>query len=108
MPIYGYECRSCGHTLDALQKVSDAPLVDCPSCGEPDLKRQLSAPRFRLKGGGWYETDFKSDNKRNLADGDKPADKPAEKKADSTPASTSDSSAGGSSTGKKSSDSATA
>jgi putative FmdB family regulatory protein len=67
MPIYGYTCQSCGHSLDALQKLSDAPLVDCPECGEPALKRQLSAPRFRLKGAGWYETDFKKDNKRNLA-----------------------------------------
>ena len=70
MPIYGYQCRNCGHELDALQKMSDDPLTDCPACGEPQLKRQLSAPRFRLKGGGWYETDFKTDNKRNIA-GDK-------------------------------------
>ena len=67
MPIYGYACESCGHMLDALQKVSDEPLVDCPECGGSALKRQLSAPRFRLKGKGWYETDFKSDNQRNLA-----------------------------------------
>ncbi len=69
MPIYGYRCQSCGHELDALQKMSDDPLTECPACKEPTLKRQLSAPRFRLKGGGWYETDFKTDNKRNLADG---------------------------------------
>ncbi len=69
MPIYGYTCSNCGHALDALQKISDAPLTDCPECKEPELKRQLSAPRFRLKGQGWYETDFKTDNKRNLADG---------------------------------------
>ena len=67
MPIYGYVCKGCEHTLDALQKIADAPLVDCPSCGEPELKRALSAPRFRLKGQGWYETDFKKDNQRNLA-----------------------------------------
>jgi len=67
MPIYAYACRSCEHTLDALQKMSDDVLVDCPECGEPQLKRQLSAPRFRLKGSGWYETDFKKDNQRNLA-----------------------------------------
>lgn len=67
MPIYGYRCQSCGHTLDALQKMSEDPLVDCPACGAPSLKRQLSAPRFRLKGQGWYETDFKKDNQRNLA-----------------------------------------
>jgi len=94
MPIYGYECKSCGHTLDALQKVSDEPLVDCPACGQPQLKRQLSAPRFRLKGGGWYETDFKSDNKRNLADGGgdsssaKSSDKPSDSKSDASSKST--------------------
>ncbi|MEM7433408.1 MAG: zinc ribbon domain-containing protein [Pseudomonadota bacterium] len=67
MPIYGYKCQSCGHTLDALQKMSEDPLVGCPACGASALKRQLSAPRFRLKGQGWYETDFKKDNQRNLA-----------------------------------------
>lgn len=72
MPIYGYVCQGCEHTLDALQKIADDPLTDCPECGEAALKRQLSAPRFRLKGAGWYETDFKTDNQRNLA-GDKEA-----------------------------------
>lgn len=67
MPIYGYACTNCGYTLDALQKIADDPLVQCPACDEAKLKRQLSAPRFRLKGQGWYETDFKSDNQRNLA-----------------------------------------
>ena len=74
MPIYGYACQHCGHTLDALQKIADEPLVDCPECEQPQLKRQLSAPRFRLKGQGWYETDFKKDNQRNLA-GEKEAAK---------------------------------
>ena len=78
MPIYGYACQDCGHTLDALQKMADDPLVDCPECGKPALKRQLSAPRFRLKGKGWYETDFKSDNQRNLA-GDKEPSKSKDK-----------------------------
>ena len=73
MPIYEYECKSCDHTLDALQKMSDDPLVDCPECGEAALKRLISAPRFRLKGQGWYETDFKKDNQRNLAKGDSEA-----------------------------------
>ena len=82
MPIYEYACKKCDHTLDALQKFADAPLVDCPECGEPNLKRLLSAPRFRLKGQGWYETDFKKDNQRNLA-GDKAADeKPKKDKQD--------------------------
>lgn len=75
MPIYAYACKQCGHELDALQKVSDEPLVECPECGAPELKRLLSAPRFRLKGSGWYETDFKTGNKRNLAGGE--SDKPA-------------------------------
>jgi putative FmdB family regulatory protein len=74
MPIYEYECRECGHIFDALQKMSDEPLIECPDCGKPELRKLLSAPNFRLKGGGWYETDFKDKNKRNIAgDGDKPA-----------------------------------
>ncbi len=86
MPIYEYECKVCGHILDALQKMSEDPLKFCPECGKPELKRLLSAPRFRLKGGGWYETDFKTGNKRNLH-GDsetKPKDekKSSEKSAD--------------------------
>ncbi len=80
MPIYGYACKKCGHSLDALQKIADAPLVDCPACGEAALKRLLSAPRFRLKGKGWYETDFKKDNQRNLA-GDKEPSKATEEKS---------------------------
>ena len=84
MPIYGYICKSCEHTLDALQKIADEPLVDCPSCGEPTLKRVLSAPRFRLKGQGWYETDFKKDNQRNLH-GEKEPAKKEDKKADAKP-----------------------
>lgn len=70
MPIYEYACKNCGHKLDELQKMSDDPLVDCPECGKPQLKRLISAPRFRLKGEGWYETDFKKDNKRNLSSSD--------------------------------------
>ena len=70
MPIYEYACKKCDHTLDALQKMSDDPLVDCPECGRPALKRMLSAPRFRLKGDGWYETDFKKDNQRNVLKSD--------------------------------------
>ena len=68
MPIYEYECTACGHSLDALQKMSDEPLRDCPACGKPALRKRVSAPRFRLKGGGWYETDFKKDNRRNIAE----------------------------------------
>lgn len=80
MPIYEYVCKKCDHSLDALQKMADAPLLDCPACGEPSLKRMLSAPRFRLKGKGWYETDFKKDNQRNIA-GDKEPKKASKDKA---------------------------
>jgi len=87
MPIYGYQCTSCEHAFDALQKMSDPKLTDCPECGESSLRKQLSAPKFRLKGKGWYETDFKTGDKRNLAgDAEKKsavkstdADKPAKK-----------------------------
>ena len=69
MPIYAFECAACGHSFDRLQKMSDADPTDCPSCGAPQVRRQLTAPQFRLAGGGWYETDFKKDGdkKRNLA-----------------------------------------
>jgi putative FmdB family regulatory protein len=72
MPIYEYQCTKCLHHLEALQKISDKPLRECPECGKHSLKRLMSAPLFRLAGSGWYETDFKSDkeNKRNLV-GDK-------------------------------------
>lgn len=67
MPIYEYRCTRCGHELDALQKVADAPLTVCPKCNERALVKKISAAGFRLKGGGWYETDFKSGRKRNVA-----------------------------------------
>ncbi len=70
MPIYEYQCTACGALHEALQKISDDPLVDCPACGNPTLKKKISAVAFRLKGGGWYETDFKGDNKKNLAGDD--------------------------------------
>jgi len=59
MPIYAYKCESCGHAKDVLQKISDPLLSDCPACGKPSFKKQLTAAGFQLKGGGWYETDFK-------------------------------------------------
>jgi len=68
MPIYEYACKSCGHALEAMQKMSDAPLKDCPACGRPKLEKLISAAGFRLKGGGWYETDFKSGAKKNVAE----------------------------------------
>jgi putative FmdB family regulatory protein len=90
MPFYEYQCKNCGHELEAMQKVSESPLKKCPHCGKSQLQRLMSAPVFRLKGKGWYETDFKgdSDNKRNLADkpeADAPKDadaKAADSKAD--------------------------
>jgi len=90
MPFYEYECAACRYYVEVLQKISDGPLKKCPSCGKLKLKRLISAPVFRLKGSGWYETDFKSDkeNKRNLA-GAEPAAadaKPAETKGTETKA----------------------
>jgi putative FmdB family regulatory protein len=88
MPIYAFECAACGHEFDRLQKLSDADPTDCPVCAKPQLKRQLTAPQFRLAGTGWYETDFKKDGekKRNLVGGDG-AGKPSESKSDAAAAS---------------------
>lgn len=66
MPFYEYRCDNCEYQLEALQKISDPPLVDCPQCGQPSLKKLVSAAAFRLKGSGWYETDFKKSGKKNL------------------------------------------
>jgi putative FmdB family regulatory protein len=96
MPIYAFECAACGHSFDRLQRMSDPDPSQCPSCAEPQVRRQLTAPQFRLAGGGWYETDFKKDGdkKRNLAGdgagtsstGSTPAEsKPAEKKVETKP-----------------------
>ena len=86
MPIYAFQCSACGHSFDRLQKLSDADPTVCPSCGAEAVGRQLTAPQFRLAGGGWYETDFKKDGdkKRNLVDGGSTAGatKPAETKAE--------------------------
>ena len=78
MPFYEYECQACKFYTEVMQKISDAPLTRCPSCGKRALKKLLSAPVFRLKGAGWYETDFKSaqENKRNLVGADKEESKP--------------------------------
>lgn len=96
MPIYEYRCTACGHELEKLQRLGDAPLTDCPECGKAELRRLVSAAGFRLKGGGWYETDFKKDGKKNLHDshaakseggdkarGDKAGDKSGAEKKDS-------------------------
>lgn len=68
MPIYEYACHSCTHRFETIQKAAENPLRDCPECGEPKLKKLLSAPVFRLKGSGWYETDFKTGDKRNVVE----------------------------------------
>jgi putative FmdB family regulatory protein len=70
MPIYEYRCQSCDHELEALQKLSDPELSECPSCGKPELKKLISPVGFRLKGSGWYETDFKKGNPKNVAKDD--------------------------------------
>lgn len=97
MPFYEYQCRNCGHHVEVLQKISDGPLKKCPSCGRAQLARIVSRVAFRLKGGGWYETDFKSDgeSKRNLVGEDSapatdakavdPKAKPDSTKTDATP-----------------------
>jgi putative FmdB family regulatory protein len=81
MPLYEYECPHCSYRGEVLQKITDKPLKKCPNCGRSGLKKLMSAPVFRLKGSGWYETDFKSDkeNKRNLAGADKEESKPETK-----------------------------
>ena len=95
MPFYEYQCTACGHHHEELQKVSDGPLRKCPACGRAALKRLVSAPVFRLKGGGWYETDFKSEKeeKRNIAGEKEPvaaespaAEKPKEDTSEAKPA----------------------
>ncbi len=73
MPIYEYRCDNCGHEFETIQKVSEGPLKTCPVCEKEALKKKVSAAAFRLKGGGWYETDFKSDKKRNVAGEEKAA-----------------------------------
>lgn len=99
MPIYEYACSHCDYAFDELQKISEAALVHCPKCGEPSLRKLLSAPKFRLKGQGWYETDFKTGDKRNIAgdsdaavtkkdDGDKKAKSKPSDESSKTPAKT--------------------
>jgi len=89
MPIYEYQCEACEHKLEMLQKISDDPLKVCPSCDEPKLNKLISAAAFRLKGSGWYETDFKTGSKKNVSGG--------EGSSDSGGSSSSDTSSGSSS-----------
>ncbi|MGR9108401.1 MAG: FmdB family zinc ribbon protein, partial [Gammaproteobacteria bacterium] len=79
VPIYEYQCESCGHKFEAIQRISEAPLRDCPECNQADLKKLISAAGFRLKGGGWYETDFKSGGKKKNLVGDKAGSEKSEK-----------------------------
>ncbi|MEE4299543.1 MAG: zinc ribbon domain-containing protein [Pseudomonadales bacterium] len=100
MPIYEYQCDNCGGTFEAIQKFSDAPLTECRLCGHASVKKLLSAPAFRLKGSGWYETDFKKDKQKNVVktDGDGGAaksDAKSEKKSSGDNSSPSSSSSGG-------------
>ena len=87
MPIYEYECTACGHFLEKLQKISDPPLAQCPKCNVDALQKLISAAGFRLKGGGWYETDFKTGSKKNVS-GHGDTSKPASGKEDKKPATT--------------------
>ena len=83
MPIYEYKCDQCGHHLEALQKISEEPLIYCPECGDAALRKQVSAAAFRLKGTGWYETDFKGDGKEKKKEsGNDRSDSSAGQKSD--------------------------
>ena len=88
MPLYGFECGACGHSFERLQKLADADPTACPACGAEQVRRQISAPSFRLAGGGWYETDFKKDGdkKRNLAGDSSASGGPSASGGDSKPA----------------------
>ncbi|MEX2524416.1 MAG: zinc ribbon domain-containing protein [Gammaproteobacteria bacterium] len=79
MPIYEYQCDSCGHHLETLQKISDPLLKTCPECGQDSLRKRVSAAAFRLKGGGWYETDFKDKKARKNVAGGEDTSAPADK-----------------------------
>jgi len=97
MPIYEYVCESCGELTEALRKISDPPLEICPVCGQPALRKKVSAAAFRLKGGGWYETDFKTgDKKKNLAADESRPSSTQDKPADTAKSSSSESASAGS------------
>lgn len=94
MPIYEYQCEACDHKLEKLQKISDDPLKDCPACNESKLNKLVSAAAFRLKGSGWYETDFKTGKKKNVSGSDGSSSSSSDSSSSS---SSSDSSSGNSS-----------
>ena len=84
MPIYQYKCTNCGHQLEALQKMSDAKLVDCPECNSPSLRKQLTAAAFKLNGTGWYETDFKNSGSKPATNDSSETKKSSDDTADKT------------------------
>ena len=95
MPIYEYQCEACDHKLEKLQKISDEILKTCPECNAPELKKLVSAAAFRLKGSGWYETDFKNSNKKDATSSDGASS--SSSSSDSSSSATSSSSSGESS-----------
>jgi putative FmdB family regulatory protein len=97
MPIYEYQCAACGHQFEVLQKVSDKSISMCPDCGKDALKKLISAPAFRLKGSGWYETDFKTGDKKNVHQPDKKGKTDSKKKGESKPGSATNSKKSGNS-----------
>lgn len=103
MPIYAYKCGSCGHAKDVLQKISDAPLTECPACGAAAFSKQLTAAGFQLKGSGWYVTDFRGGSNSSPAPAAAPAesspsaDKPSESKGEGAAKSDAPAAAGGAS-----------
>jgi len=108
MPIYEYQCEACDHKMEKLQKLSDEPLKVCPICNEAMLNKLVSAAGFRLKGGGWYETDFKTGKKKNVAgDNPNPTDSSGSSGSDSGSGSGSDTSSKSSSSSGTSSDTST-
>ncbi|VAW52945.1 Type I antifreeze protein [hydrothermal vent metagenome] len=101
MPFYEYQCTKCGHEEEVLQKISDKPLKKCSECGKSSMQKKVSAAAFRLKGGGWYETDFKSGPKKNLEEKNVAGDKKTDKKADGKPKTETKKAASGDSTKSK-------
>ena len=101
MSFYEYQCAKCGHEEEVLQKISDKPLRKCPECGKLTMKKMVSAAAFRLKGGGWYETDFKSGNKKNVAGDARAESKTKEKSSGEAKTATANKSSGGTTKAKK-------
>ena len=102
MPIYEFQCQSCGNEVEVIQKISDDPLTDCEACGKPALKKMVSAAAFRLSGSGWYETDFKAGKKKNLTakNDNEPSSKKPDTKAETKPSKKVESKASGTSSKK--------